>query len=745
MAFQQNELNTSWLPALSAAQAEHDMNQTAEVTMDEENPSPETPKLTPALAEEEDFAHFSRQPSLPPSGSFDMIEETRKLNASAVPLVADPGGDTWIFIDPPARQHNQDPYHYQAICEHFTLPHCIRSQTLRNLNSSVFVDWLHPTLQYRIQRRRRLVERLPAHIKYVIDLTPQVEGDEGAHLLSELMCPDGVRTWTLASCRWKIPLYLVGGTEEYSCLDTRTQTKSGDQTELLASARAQLYSTGGRLEPDEIRLTRQAAYDALGNVNDRTLGEQEYVIPACYTEIRHHCAIERVLNILVDNDPRLDSAPKVWTTFVMAKHMGVANHVNLNNYIIRWLQANHNMAFLDVMPELCLAMADGLQNYNLCRDAFGLLVGERALESLQSEPTGLNGGKTKNFPVTIHGRKKYDISEAYETRLEYAYIGFREMALREYATLVEGDWIEDLPEFRRMSDFAYSDEAYQIRLGELRRLLLDYVRGSIMFALRARPELVPGPYGDRTGNDDIFPTTAYATIWKSLALQQRVLTRAFWILLCDQKLEKSKSNNQMWNRSFGEGQTSSYTYHTRELDGESTVVGATTSKMVKRAIEDCKLKLVGAGIIEAWKSCGREEEVASDAEDLVEDNTATEAGWSATNQDRWLWEDEQQTSREQPPFPNFSSRKVLSDKPAAKRPKIEHGAGNEAQAYVEGTSEYCCLIFNLLAAQNVDLANLLHRGPSITSVRAIPELSQGTGFEVEPCTTVCGRAKRFAK
>ena len=655
---------------MSVAQEERDRNLAIALDNDEQN-RPATTGIA-----EQDHAH--REPFSP----LDMIEATRRFNASTVPVVSEPGGDTWVFIDPPPRQHDQDAEQYKVICTHFKNPHCIKSSTLRSLNSPVFNEWLEsPDRQRRFLRSRGLLGRLPHHIKVVVDLTLQVEDEHGTHLLSKLMCPEGVRTWVLACSRWNIPIYLLGGHEDYGYLDTRPRTVNEDELDQVFPKRQLLKIPGKALGSDEIRVKRRApsTYDTQGNERNALETQQEYVIPAESSAIRHHCAIERVLNILVDHDPKLDSAPKVWTTFVMAKHLGVANHVNINNYIIRWLQASRNTAFLDVMPELCLDIADGLQNFALCRSAFALLVGERALDSIGLEPNSLIGGKSKSHSVTVHGRKKYDIPEAYQTRLEYAYIGFREMVFREYATLVEGDWIKDLFELHQLSFHQHDDPAYQTELRKLRRLLLGYVRGSIMFALRAQHRLIPGPWGDHHGDDEIFPATKFATIWEGLSLQHRLLTRSFWSLLYSQSLDTSISNNEMNGYNFGRDQTCVYTSFMGELDGESKVEDAIPMTTVKKAVAKCLHQLVDAKILKLQPEGKRKEKIVDNTNGTSE-SRSSDAAWDDTTYSLELcFSDRLETLS---PPANPPDQKVSSDKHTAKRPKIESPIGHEAQAPV---------------------------------------------------------------
>ena len=152
----------------------------------------------------------------PPRSIQDSIVDMNSELALWVVPVSDPDGDTYIYIDPPPKQPEQDGTSYSIYRSQAELPMVMKSLTLLSLNSSIISKAMGPTEQHRVIRRRGLVGRLPPHIKYVIDLTPATEGDNAAHLLSELYCPDGVRKWFIAAKLWNISTNLIGGQDECS-------------------------------------------------------------------------------------------------------------------------------------------------------------------------------------------------------------------------------------------------------------------------------------------------------------------------------------------------------------------------------------------------------------------------------------------------------------------------------------------------------------------------------------------------
>ena len=263
-----------------------------------------------------------------------------------------------------------------------------------------------------------------------------------------------------------------------------------------------------------------------------------------YTPLRHRSAIERVLSALQGFDPRLDSAPKVWTTFAVAKYLGV-KHSELDSYIIRWLRAYPNSYFLEVLPEVSLQIADGLENYELARDAFAILVGEEALDNL------LRARKaTSSNSQSAYGRKKEDLPEVIFTRVEYASKAFLERITNEFADLIGNDmqWIDMLPQYRRLS--LYQEEAVRYTISTLKTLLKDYVRGAIYKLLCVNYDSVPAADLQHPGGEDLVPRISRSDVWNKLSPNERILSSTFWHALTSFKLFDGRSNldiKEGWN------------------------------------------------------------------------------------------------------------------------------------------------------------------------------------------------------
>ena len=109
----------------------------------------------------------------------DRINDMTMRAANQLPIVHDSHGDTFIFIDPPQRQPEQDEDDYERYIKRYEAPILMQKDILTKYSPSL-AKLFGPTQQYRFLRRRKLANRLPSHVKYVIDLTPPNEG-EGTH------------------------------------------------------------------------------------------------------------------------------------------------------------------------------------------------------------------------------------------------------------------------------------------------------------------------------------------------------------------------------------------------------------------------------------------------------------------------------------------------------------------------------------------------------------------------------------
>lgn len=109
----------------------------------------------------------------------DRINDMTMQSATELPIVRDLQGDTLIYIDAPQKQPEQDEHDYERYIKRYEAPIVMQKDTLTKYSPGL-AKLFSPTMQYRFLRRRKLANKLPSNIKYVIDLTPPSEG-EGMH------------------------------------------------------------------------------------------------------------------------------------------------------------------------------------------------------------------------------------------------------------------------------------------------------------------------------------------------------------------------------------------------------------------------------------------------------------------------------------------------------------------------------------------------------------------------------------
>ncbi|KAI1828140.1 hypothetical protein F4861DRAFT_245204 [Xylaria intraflava] len=248
------------------------------------------------------------------------------------------------------------------------------SEDLRATGSSVFAKLLAPDAQ--AQARRRVLRHAtpPTEAKFVLDLTPQIEGDELVNQVAQLSISDGVRDWWRSRNFLGASGYLVGGHDD-NC---------PDHDELVSIPTGYTYRPGcNRGAPVDIdRIT----YPSPRKILD-------------YCPIRHRAAILRLLMGIRHEDFVLDSAPRVATMAVIAKIFDCAAVVR--DPVMAWFMAEPNDGFIDVNPEDTLKIAWTLELPAITRVAFRVLVVERAIEILgetqEKQTAQTNGGLESIF------------------------------------------------------------------------------------------------------------------------------------------------------------------------------------------------------------------------------------------------------------------------------------------------------------------------------------------------------------
>ena len=441
-----------------------------------------------------------------------------KILENQLPFINHPDGDTLVFVDPASQQPEVDNEMYEAYKHSYSQPSRMHSSSFHRLGSPFFDKAFGPTAQHRVLRRLHLTNKLPHGVKYVLDLTPPVEGDDAVYLATELSCSMSVRRWYRGRDRWKISHTLICAPEEWIPQEDNEASRSERQLYYR-----EISESCGPIHDRQTRLDR--------------IANSHFSLYPDLSPIRHRSSIERILLAIDGQDPQLKSAPNMWTTAALAKYFEISGkpHDPLVDYVVRWLRASPNSLFVEALPEETLKIADSFNNEELCRESFAVLVGEQALEV---EHARGHGGKSSFLKSrTVFGRNKSEIHESYQTRIEYARASLIERVRKASIELLQAHWVEELQE---MSFFnAQSIKNVLPQGGKFIKSFKKWIRGWIMSRLFAQLS-----YSEKVSDFDeyLFPVNGYQLTWNRLSPYERIFCRSFWITLSRDSVDDHDQN-----------------------------------------------------------------------------------------------------------------------------------------------------------------------------------------------------------
>ena len=483
-------------------------------------------------------AEQSTQSSLPPKRATvtenmeSRMETMSKILENQLPFIDHPDGDTLVFIDPASQQPEVDNETYEAYKRSYSQAVRMHSSTFHRLGSPFFDKAFGPTAQHRVLRRLHLANKLPHGVKYVLDLTPPVEGDDAVYLATELSCSMSVRRWYRGRDRWKISHTLICAPEEW------------------------IPQADNEASRSERQLYYREISECCGPIHDRQalldrIAKSHFSLSPDLSPIRHRSSIQRILLAIDGQDPQLKSAPMMWTTAALAKYFEISGKPNdpLVDYVVRWLRASPNSLFVEALPEETLKIADSFNNEELCRESFAVLVGEQALEVEYSRG---HGGKSSLLKSrTVFGRNKSEIHESYQTRIEYARASLIERVRKTSIELLQAHWVEELPE---MSYFNTQNVREILpQGGAFMESFKKWIRGWILAWLSNQRV-----YTEKGSNFEeyLFPVNGYQLTWNTLSPYERIFCRSFWTTLSresvddqDQSYREETLNQFKWQES----------------------------------------------------------------------------------------------------------------------------------------------------------------------------------------------------
>lgn len=358
-------------------------------------------------------------------------------------------GDTLVFIDFPDNKDKRqvDCHGVPFLSQKFR----VHSEKLLATGSSKFADMFQPTYQFRILRRRKLVNQLPEGVKYVVDLTPPSEGDEMVFQITELSLTPGIIKWWSSYARLSVPFYLVKGHDDVCpCRDLTDRSMTTLMTEPVPATDVHEAIREAQENPSPVMLPLTISEIVSARNCGKTLQVVDvpphFNIPD-YCPIRHRNGIIRLLTLIEGKEVLIDSAPRLWTLVALAKIWDCVDVVQ--DRAIQWLMQGNNSKFVEVLPEEAIRIGGIIENATITRNAFRILVNELAFEQTATE----KARESIDFShVTMFGRRKGDPGDEFSNLIQHAALAFVERISKLLAELEGGDFFEawNLPQYQKL-------------------------------------------------------------------------------------------------------------------------------------------------------------------------------------------------------------------------------------------------------------------------------------------------------
>ncbi|KAI7969147.1 hypothetical protein EIK77_006052 [Talaromyces pinophilus] len=513
-----------------------------------------------------------------PLGSPDFLNENLRM---PLLLFTDEEADTLVYIDPGPQQpgeannHRSHRWVFGTQTTVQAIPHRIHSRKLLDTGSDVIKELFRPRNQARVRKRYGLTKDMPEGAKYAIDLTPPSEGDEAVIFMTELSCPIGVRKWAQMQSRWALPQSCVSGQDELEWIITEDdaaadpivvyaeairkerdafrkqhkkrakqarnqagkEAKIAENTQPEESPRRVLNWKGDlpSLRPD---LDPPPSYEESEGSQLKATPAQEKPeppkkvikrlpgLPLDYSPTRHRTCLERFLHALEGLDPKLDTAPKLWTYFALAKILQVATHPAVYDHILVWLYNRSNTMFIEVNPELAYQIGCGIQNPALCQASFAILVGEESLLVLESS---IKEEIPKRKALTLHGRNRESLDDTEVQRVEYASKVFLDRILNEFIKLAGSrmEWVAEVVKESLEKWILFDVAKHKQAVDELVDFCKLYIRGQI-FQVLMQPSTPNSELSFHSNDSTEYPGIDYYAAHSAMPPFCRIFTRGFW-------------------------------------------------------------------------------------------------------------------------------------------------------------------------------------------------------------------------
>ncbi|KIW60522.1 hypothetical protein PV05_00734 [Exophiala xenobiotica] len=460
------------------------------------------------------------------SSRFPPTDLLLNLNNEFTPL-DDPDGDTAIYIGPPpAKEPGLSNWQYSSICKHFDQIHVVQSSHLKRMpQTSRFTadDLLGPRSIRSEKSLRRLGVLNMAEIrhngrfKYYINLRLPTEGEEAVEAITKLSCTNGVLTWHQSRHKYDLPILSVCGHDARERRHELFGLEPTSTTSSVPDAQATSQDDDSQGRSGKVAMEKEQVPE---------FKEPPAPIGQHYSQLRHCSAIERLLHAICGNDPKLDSAPKLWTFFAVAQEFGCAEHERISGWITAWIYNDTNINFIQNNPEVAYRIGMGIKSPDLVRDSFSILVGERALlyASSQQQP----GSFPSNFKRSLHGREFEALDDDDLNRIGAAASSLVGRIRDEVRLLCQDlSWLRKSEEYAALDAILPYNPTEAEHLKAAKHIVKDYARTVIGYVLCQAQGLFT----------ELEPNQTYVDVYDGLKLPVRLFTKTFWLTLAQADYE----------------------------------------------------------------------------------------------------------------------------------------------------------------------------------------------------------------
>lgn len=466
-----------------------------------------------------------------------------RLSNHFMPLIEE-GADTLVYLGIPPKLPNQSQYEFNFIEQQFQRPYLMRSETLKKVGPSKFNDFLGP-VSARVERRlkklgvHKLVQRLE-NIKYYIDLSPAIDGDEALTQVAQLTVPSGALNWHLNAKDFGVHVESVCGRDS---LDIPPQPIYNLRKAMEPSSDDEEADQAKKANPTDDSVAAKTIRGATMKLEE--IEPSLYALPVEdeHSSLRHCTTTARLLHAIAGNDPKLNSAAKAWAFCMLANFYGCAQAPQVSTHVTSWLLQSGNINFIQVNPDVAYRMAIATESIWLMRCTFAILVGQQAMIDATND---FYSGSQPNVRKVKHVATCLDDDDI--NRIDHAAsnLGRRVRAVLEEIATFPGVWsfgAGDCFEMGKLESLRFDDEKRQTALTKVRDSFKHYTRRIIYMTMS---DSFPN---DNTNVNSYVPSRQFPT-YKEIPRTMRLLTQHFWDILRKEEYSRdyldTNNNHLIW-------------------------------------------------------------------------------------------------------------------------------------------------------------------------------------------------------